>query len=128
MDQPTNFDTADLVKPSAGKNALLDKDADKDPFALDRAATEFRHAFIDATRIREEEKTKRETQTHDQKMLELNHAEAERKRTFTSNWIIAAAFCVFQALIAIWGFRSSNVSYVLAAANGFASFFISRKF
>jgi hypothetical protein len=65
---------------------------------------------------------------HQQKMLELAHAEAERKRTFRSNWIIAAGFCLFQAVIAAYGFKTNNVSYILAAANGVGAFFVSRKF
>ena len=99
-----------------------------DAFGLARAAESFRHGIVDTTRIREQEKTLRETNTHKQKMLELEHAEAERKRTFRSNWIIAGAFCFFQLLIAAYGFKSNNVTYVLTAANGFAGFFVSRKF
>ncbi|WNC94377.1 hypothetical protein RI103_34970 [Paraburkholderia sp. FT54] len=61
-------------------------------------------------------------------MKELDDAESERKRTFKSNWVVAAAFCFFQALIALYGFKSNNVTYILTAANGFSGFFISRKF
>jgi hypothetical protein len=100
----------------------------EDAFGLARAAESFRHGIVDTTRIREQEKTLRETNTHRQKMMELEHAEAERKRTFRSNWIIAGAFCFFQLLIAAYGFKSNNVTYVLTAANGFAGFFVSRKF
>ncbi|UEP38281.1 hypothetical protein LL998_20185 [Burkholderia ambifaria] len=69
-----------------------------------------------------------EGNVHQQKMLELELAEAERKRTFRSNWIIAIGFCLFQALIAAFGFKTNNVSYILAAANGVGAFFVSRKF
>ena len=103
------------------------KDGD-DAFGLARAAESIRHAFVDTTRIREQEKTLREGNVHQQKLLELEHAEAERKRTFRSNWIVATAFCIFQALIAAYGFKTNNVSYILAAANGFGAFFVSRKF
>lgn len=99
-----------------------------DPFGLARAAESFRHGFVDSTRIREHEKTQREANVHQQKLLELEHAEAERKRTFRSNWIIAAGFCLFQTLIAAYGFKTNNVSYILAAANGVGAFFVSRKF
>ena len=99
-----------------------------DPFGLARAAESFRHGFVDSTRIREYEKTQREANVHQQKLLELEHAEAERKRTFRSNWIIAAGFCLFQTLIAAYGFKTNNVSYILAAANGVGAFFVSRKF
>ncbi|WP_431229037.1 hypothetical protein [Burkholderia contaminans] len=99
-----------------------------DPFGLARAAESFRHGFVDSTRIREEEKTLRDANAHTQKMLELEHTEAERKRTFRSHWVVAAAFCFFQALIALYGFKSNNVTYILTAANGFGGFFISRKF
>lgn len=68
-----------------------------DPFGLARAAESFRHGFVDSTSVREREKTLREANVHQQKMLELEHAEAERKRTFRSNWIIAGGFCLFQA-------------------------------
>ncbi|MFP3562882.1 hypothetical protein [Paraburkholderia sp. SIMBA_030] len=99
-----------------------------DPFGLARAAESFRHGFVDTTRVREHEKAVREGNVHQQKMLELEHAEAERKRTFRSNWIIAVGFCLFQALIAAFGFKTNNVSYILAAANGVGAFFVSRKF
>ncbi|WP_322047415.1 hypothetical protein [Paraburkholderia sp. J67] len=100
----------------------------EDAFGLARAAESFRHGFVDSTRIREQEKTLREGNLHQQKMLELSHAEAERKRTFRSNWIIAVGFCLFQAVIAAYGLKTNNVSYILAAANGFGAFFVSRKF
>ena len=99
-----------------------------DQFGLARAAESFRHGFVDSTSVREREKTLREANVHQQKMLELEHAEAERKRTFRSNWIIAGGFCLFQALIAAYGFKTNNVSYILAAANGVGAFFVSRKF
>jgi len=47
-----------------------------DPFGLARAADSFRHGFVDSTRIREQEKTVREANGHQQKMLELEHAKA----------------------------------------------------
>jgi len=103
------------------------KDRD-DSFGLARAAESIRHGFVDSTRIREHEKTLREGNVHQQKMLEFEHAEAERKRTFRSNWIVAAGFCVFQTLIAAYGFKTNNFNYILAAANGVGAFFVSRKF
>jgi hypothetical protein len=117
----------DEVSPVGGPLANAKKDGD-DPFGLARAAESIRHAFVDSTETREREKTLRDANVHTQKMKELTDAEAERKRTFRSNWVVAAAFCFFQALIALYGFKSNNVTYILTAANGFGGFFISRKF
>ncbi|MEM5435947.1 hypothetical protein [Paraburkholderia diazotrophica] len=126
MDQVPDIKIDEVLPPKAtGTPTSKERD---DPFGLARAAESIRHGFVDTTRIREEEKTQRDANLHQQKMLELEHAEAERRRTFRSNWIIAATFCVFQALIAAYGFKTNSVSYVLAAANGFGAFFVSRKF
>lgn len=118
---------ASVVLPPNIPRANAQKESD-DPFGLARAAESFRHGLVDSTRIREEEKTSRDANAHAQKMVELQHSEEERKRTFRSNWVVAAAFCFFQALIALYGFKSNNVTYILTAANGFGGFFISRKF
>ncbi|WNC95228.1 hypothetical protein RI103_38755 (plasmid) [Paraburkholderia sp. FT54] len=126
MENSSNITTTD-VSPSGSTLANVKKDGD-DPFGLARAAESIRHALVDSTDIREREKTLRDGNVHAQKMKELNDAESERKRTFKSNWVVAGAFCFFQALIALYGFKSNNVTYILTAANGFGGFFISRKF
>jgi hypothetical protein len=126
MEDITDIQAPEILPPE--KQLPTAKKDSEDPFGLARAAESFRHGLVDSTRIREEEKTARDADAHAQKMLELEHAEQERKRTFRSNWVVAAAFCFFQALIALYGFKSNNVTYILTAANGFGGFFISRKF
>jgi hypothetical protein len=126
MEKTSNIITGD-ASPSGSPLANPKREGD-DPFGLARAAESIRHAFVDSTDIREREKTVRDANAHAQKMKELDDAESERKRTFKSNWVVAAAFCFFQALIALYGFKSNNVTYILTAANGFGGFFISRKF
>jgi Flp pilus assembly protein TadB len=126
MAQASDIQLDEVVAPQ--QPAIPSGKEKDDPFGLARAADSFRHGFVDSTRIREQEKTLREENLHQQKMLELDHAEAERKRTFRSNWIIAVGFCLFQALIAAYGFKANNISYILAAANGVGAFFVSRKF
>lgn len=126
MEQAPNIQADEVLVPQQpAVPASKDKE---DSFGLARAAESIRHGLVDSTRIREHEKTVREGNVHQQKMLELEHAEAERKRTFRSNWIIAVGFCTFQTLIAAYGFKTNNVSYILAAANGVGAFFVSRKF
>ncbi|WP_144138134.1 hypothetical protein [Paraburkholderia sp. BCC1884] len=126
MEKNPNIITGDAS--ASGSLLANSKKEGDDPFGLARAAESIRHAFVDSTDIREREKTVRDANAHAQKMKELDDAESERKRTFKSNWVVAAAFCFFQALIALYGFKSNNVTYILTAANGFGGFFISRKF
>ena len=126
MEDTPEIKAAEILPPE--KPLSNAKKENEDPFGLARAAESFRHGLVDSTRIREAEKTSRDANSHAQKMLDLEHAEQERKRTFRSNWVVAAALCFFQALIALYGFKSNNVTYILTAANGFGGFFINRKF
>ena len=67
----------DEILPRQKPTVPATKDGE-DAFGLARAAESFRHGIVDTTRIREQEKTLRDTNTHKQQMLELEHAEAER--------------------------------------------------